>query len=194
VALDLRGLGAVVVKHTNPCGAAEGLPGETLAEVYLRARATDPTSAFGGIVGLNREVDAATAERLAETFLEAVIAPAYSAAALEILGKKKNVRLMALSPWPEPAAVLSSAASRAVCSRSPGTPCRTTSRAPVWRPDARRRRTSGPAWIWHGAWPAREVQRHRLRPTGADPGRGGRADEPPGLGSHGGVQGEGVRS
>jgi phosphoribosylaminoimidazolecarboxamide formyltransferase/IMP cyclohydrolase len=106
VALDLRGLGAVVVKHTNPCGAAEGLPGETLAEVYLRARATDPTSAFGGIVGLNREVDAATAERLAETFLEAVIAPAYSAAALEILGKKKNVRLMALSPWPEPAAVL----------------------------------------------------------------------------------------
>jgi phosphoribosylaminoimidazolecarboxamide formyltransferase/IMP cyclohydrolase len=103
IALDLRGPGAVVVKHTNPCGVAEALPGDTLADVYRRARSTDPTSAFGGIVGLSGAVDAATAEILAETFLEAIIAPAYTPEALEILGRKKNVRVMALTPWAAPA-------------------------------------------------------------------------------------------
>ena len=106
VALDLRGLGAVVIKHTNPCGVAEGSPGESLAEVYLRARATDPTSAFGGIVGLTHEVDAATAEKLADTFLEAIVAPGFAPDALEILARKKNLRLMALTPWPTPAPLL----------------------------------------------------------------------------------------
>lgn len=106
VALDLRGAGAVVIKHTNPCGVAEALPGDTLVEVYRRARSTDPTSAFGGIVGLTQRVDAATAEVLAETFLEAVIAPGYEAEALEILNRKKNVRVMALHPWPTPRATL----------------------------------------------------------------------------------------
>jgi phosphoribosylaminoimidazolecarboxamide formyltransferase/IMP cyclohydrolase len=106
VALDLRGAGAVVIKHTNPCGVAEALPGDALVDVYRRARATDPTSAFGGIVGLTVPVDAATAEVLAETFLEAVIAPAFTPEALEILGRRKNVRLMAMTPWPKPVPTL----------------------------------------------------------------------------------------
>ncbi len=100
IAVDLGPTGAVVIKHCNPCGAAEALGDEPLAEVYRRARATDPTSAFGGIVGLNQTVDLATAELLAETFLEAVIAPGFDADALERLSRKRNLRLLRHDPWP----------------------------------------------------------------------------------------------
>jgi phosphoribosylaminoimidazolecarboxamide formyltransferase/IMP cyclohydrolase len=86
---------AVVIKHNTPCGVAID---PVLEQAYRRARAVDETSAFGGIVALNREVDVATAKALAETFLEAVIAPSYSAAALEVLGGKKNLRLLAAGP------------------------------------------------------------------------------------------------
>lgn len=89
---------AAVIKHTNPCGAALA---ETIVEAYVRARATDPVSAFGSIVALNRNVDRATADELASTFLEAVVAPAFDPEALEVLTKKKNLRLMKLND-PEP--------------------------------------------------------------------------------------------
>ncbi|MEI6668569.1 MAG: bifunctional phosphoribosylaminoimidazolecarboxamide formyltransferase/IMP cyclohydrolase [Acidobacteriota bacterium] len=82
---------AVVIKHTNPCGAATGA---TLAEAYVRARDADALSAFGGIVGCNREVDEATARAIASTFIEAVIAPAISEAALAVLAAKKNLRVV----------------------------------------------------------------------------------------------------
>ncbi len=87
---------AVVVKHTNPCGVAVGTD---LAKTYLQAREADPLSAFGGIVALNREVDAATAKALAETFLECVVAPGFSRDALELLKQKKNLRLLATGAW-----------------------------------------------------------------------------------------------
>ena len=83
---------AVVVKHTNPCGVATA---ETLAEAYRLARAADAQSAFGGIVALNRKVDLATAEVLAETFIECVIAPGFDDDALARLRKKKALRLLA---------------------------------------------------------------------------------------------------
>ena len=83
---------AVVVKHTNPCGVATA---KTLADAYKTARDADALSAFGGIVALNREVDAATAALLAETFLECVVAPSFAPAALETLRAKKNLRLIA---------------------------------------------------------------------------------------------------
>ncbi|MBP6630437.1 MAG: bifunctional phosphoribosylaminoimidazolecarboxamide formyltransferase/IMP cyclohydrolase [Kofleriaceae bacterium] len=83
---------AVVVKHNNPCGVASH---GDLAEAYRRARAADPVSAFGGIVALNREVDAATAALLVETFLECVIAPSFHAEARVLLAEKKNLRLCA---------------------------------------------------------------------------------------------------
>ena len=84
---------AVVVKHTNPCGAAVR---KTLVEAYRAARAGDEVSAFGGVVALNREVDADTAAALAETFLEIVVAPGFSEAARAALAGKKNLRLLAL--------------------------------------------------------------------------------------------------
>ncbi len=87
---------AVVVKHTNPCGVATA---ESLADAYRTAREADALSAFGGIVALNREVDAATAQILAETFLECIVAPAFGADALEVLRKKKNLRLLATGAW-----------------------------------------------------------------------------------------------
>jgi len=87
---------AVVVKHTNPCGVATGA---TLADAYRTAREADALSAFGGIVAVNREVDADTARILAETFLECVVAPRFSPAALEVLTQKKNLRLLATGAW-----------------------------------------------------------------------------------------------
>jgi phosphoribosylaminoimidazolecarboxamide formyltransferase / IMP cyclohydrolase len=88
---EFAGPAAVIVKHATPCGVSTA---ETLREAYLRARAADPVSAFGGIVGLNRRVDGPTAEALAETFLEAVIAPGFSEDAVACLARKKNLRLM----------------------------------------------------------------------------------------------------
>jgi phosphoribosylaminoimidazolecarboxamide formyltransferase/IMP cyclohydrolase len=82
---------AVIIKHTNPCGVALA---ESPLTAYLKARECDPVSAFGGIVGFNRTVDAATARELTSTFLEAVIAPGYSEEALAIFTAKKNVRVM----------------------------------------------------------------------------------------------------
>ncbi|KYF72569.1 bifunctional phosphoribosylaminoimidazolecarboxamide formyltransferase/IMP cyclohydrolase [Sorangium cellulosum] len=83
---------AVVVKHTNPCGVATAVD---LATAYRTAREADAVSAFGGIVALNREVDRAAAEVLIETFLECVIAPAYTPEAVEVLRTKKNLRVLA---------------------------------------------------------------------------------------------------
>ena len=81
----------VIVKHANPCGVALG---DTPRDAYNRALATDPTSAFGGIIAFNREVDAVCAEAVAKQFLEVLIAPAYTAEALELLSKKVNVRVL----------------------------------------------------------------------------------------------------
>jgi phosphoribosylaminoimidazolecarboxamide formyltransferase/IMP cyclohydrolase len=81
----------VIVKHNNPCGTALGKGPE---EAYGRAWACDPVSAFGGIVAFNRRLDAATARRLAEVFVEAVIAPGYEAEAKQAFGAKKNLRVM----------------------------------------------------------------------------------------------------
>ncbi|MCY8523079.1 bifunctional phosphoribosylaminoimidazolecarboxamide formyltransferase/IMP cyclohydrolase [Bacillus atrophaeus] len=84
---------AVAVKHMNPCGVGTG---KTIAEAFNRAFAADETSIFGGIIALNREVDKATAEVLHKIFLEIIIAPSFSAEALEVLTSKKNLRLLTL--------------------------------------------------------------------------------------------------
>jgi phosphoribosylaminoimidazolecarboxamide formyltransferase / IMP cyclohydrolase len=81
----------VIVKHANPCGVA--IADDTLI-AYLRALETDPTSAFGGIIAFNREVDGATAEAVAKQFVEVVIAPAFSAEAQKVFAAKQNVRLL----------------------------------------------------------------------------------------------------
>ena len=81
----------VIVKHANPCGVA--IAGTPL-EAYRKAFATDPTSAFGGIIAFNRPVDAATVEAVAAQFLEVLIAPAYTDDALAVIAKKANVRVL----------------------------------------------------------------------------------------------------
>ncbi len=83
----------VAAKHANPCGVGSA---STLAEAYRRAYEADPVSIFGGIVAANREIDADTAAEMAKTFLEVVVAPSFSAEALDILTKKKNIRLLQL--------------------------------------------------------------------------------------------------
>lgn len=84
---------AVAVKHMNPCGVGTG---EDVYTAFTKAFAADPVSIFGGIIALNREVDKATAEKLHEIFLEIVIAPSFSAEALDILTGKKNLRLLTI--------------------------------------------------------------------------------------------------
>nr|WP_304220304.1 bifunctional phosphoribosylaminoimidazolecarboxamide formyltransferase/IMP cyclohydrolase [Fredinandcohnia onubensis] len=82
---------AVAVKHMNPCGVGVGA---TLEEAYQKAYEADSTSIFGGIIAVNREVDAQTAHKLREIFLEIIIAPSFSEEAFEILSSKKNLRLL----------------------------------------------------------------------------------------------------
>ncbi len=83
----------VIIKHTNPCGAAVG---PNPAEAHRMAMKTDPISAFGGIVGFNREVDREAAEEVSKVFTEVIVAPSYSADALEVLKAKKNLRILLL--------------------------------------------------------------------------------------------------
>jgi phosphoribosylaminoimidazolecarboxamide formyltransferase / IMP cyclohydrolase len=90
--LDLPRVAVAIVKHTNPCGAA--CTAADLPEAFRRARATDPAAAFGGVVACNQQVSEALATELKELFLEAVIAPGYDPSALEMLGRKKNLRLL----------------------------------------------------------------------------------------------------
>ncbi len=82
---------AVIIKHNNPCGAAEQ---DSLLDAYLKAYACDTVSAFGGVLAFNRVVDAATAEEVAKLFVECIVAPGYQPAALEKFASKKNLRLM----------------------------------------------------------------------------------------------------
>ncbi len=84
----------VIVKHANPCGVAVAA---TTLEAYKRAFVTDPTSAFGGIVAFNREVDAATLDAVAAQFLEVLIAPRYAADALAAIARKANVRVLEIA-------------------------------------------------------------------------------------------------
>lgn len=81
----------VAMKHMNPCGVGIA---DNIEQAWDEAYESDPMSIFGGIVAVNREIDAATAQKMHEIFLEIVIAPSFSAEALEILGKKKNIRLL----------------------------------------------------------------------------------------------------
>ena len=90
-----------IVKHANPCGAAEAA---SLAEAYQRAVACDPVSAFGGIVACNRPLDGATAAMIAKIFVEAIVAPAADAEVRKILAAKQNLRLLVTGGMPDPAA------------------------------------------------------------------------------------------
>lgn len=90
---EFEGPAAVAVKHNNPCGVGTG---ETIFDAFSKAYEADSTSIFGGIIALNGEVDAETAKKLHEIFLEIIIAPSFSQEALDILTSKKNLRLLTI--------------------------------------------------------------------------------------------------
>ena len=90
-----------IIKHANPCGVAQGA---SLAEAYARALKCDPVSAFGGIVAVNRPLDAAIVEAMGSIFLEVIIAPEITDEARELLSKKKNLRVLATGGMPDPRA------------------------------------------------------------------------------------------
>ena len=92
-----------IIKHANPCGVATAVAeGEAMTAIYHRALACDPVSAFGGIIALNRILDAATAAEILKIFCEVIIAPGIDAAALPLLAKKPNVRVLSTDALPNP--------------------------------------------------------------------------------------------
>jgi phosphoribosylaminoimidazolecarboxamide formyltransferase / IMP cyclohydrolase len=88
-----------IIKHANPCGVAEGV---SIGAAYARALACDPVSAFGGIIAVNQELDAETAEEISKLFAEVIVAPRISEAALAVLAGKKNLRVLATETLPDP--------------------------------------------------------------------------------------------
>jgi phosphoribosylaminoimidazolecarboxamide formyltransferase / IMP cyclohydrolase len=94
-----RTAACVIVKHANPCGVAEA---DDLISAYRKALACDPVSAFGGIIAMNRPLDAATARAITEILTEVIIAPDASAEAIAIIGAKKNLRLLLAGGIPDP--------------------------------------------------------------------------------------------
>jgi len=96
-----RTAAVAIIKHANPCGVAEG---ETLRDAYLKALACDPVSAFGGIVAVNRTLDAAAAEEIVKIFTEVIVAPDATAEAIAIVAAKKNLRLLLVGGLPDPRA------------------------------------------------------------------------------------------
>ena len=88
-----------IIKHTNPCGASTGA---TVLEAYKRALEADPVSAFGGVIGINREVDAEAAEEIAKLFVEAIVAPSFTPEAVARFAAKKNLRLVKITPADTP--------------------------------------------------------------------------------------------
>jgi phosphoribosylaminoimidazolecarboxamide formyltransferase / IMP cyclohydrolase len=101
---EFSGPAAAIIKHTNPAGCAEQ---STLAEAWRKALECDPVSAFGGVIGLNREVDEETATEMAKLFVEAIAAPDFSEAALTVLRAKKNIRLVRVTSAHDPLVVKS---------------------------------------------------------------------------------------
>ncbi len=104
LACEFASPAAVIVKHTNPCGCAEQ---ESQAQAYRMALACDPASAYGGVIGLNRTLDAETASEISKTFVEAIAAPDFAPEALAILKAKKNLRLLRATPGADPLVVKS---------------------------------------------------------------------------------------
>ncbi len=95
MASEFEQTAVIIVKHTNPCGIALG---PNVAEAFVRALAADPVSAFGGVIGVNRVVDGAAAAEMAKLFVEAIVAPDFTAEALEKFAAKKNLRLLKIVP------------------------------------------------------------------------------------------------
>ena len=99
-AYDFAEPAVAIIKHANPCGIAVGAD---IAEAHRKAHACDPVSAFGGVIAANRPVEVEMARQVAEVFTEVIVAPGYDDGAVEMLARKKNIRLLVVGPpasWP----------------------------------------------------------------------------------------------
>ncbi len=174
------GPACVIVKHANPCGVARA---DTIAEAYALAYRTDPTSAFGGIIAFNRELDAAAAQAIVETqFVEVILAPGVSDAALELLAARDNVRVLQTGDLTVPVTQLleykSVAGGLLVQTRDHGRdPGPGTARGDPARSHAGRTRRSD---LCLACFEICQIQRHCLRQAQGDGGDRRGADEPGG--------------
>ena len=100
---DHDGLCVAIIKHANPCGIAVATGDDDVAAVHRKAHACDPTSAFGGVIAANAEVSTAMAETVSEIFTEVIVAPSYADGAVEVLTRKKNIRVLTATWVPAPA-------------------------------------------------------------------------------------------
>ena len=185
LAREFERAGVAIIKHNNPCGAAEQ---DSLREAYLKALECDPVSAFGGVMAFNRAIDAATAEEVAKLFVECIVAPGFEAAALEKFAAKKNLRLLEM-----PAARCSGRARDKTHfrrrARAGAGPPRTETVGPESGDGTRAERCrNSRAAIRMESLQAREIERDRIRARGADGGYRRRADEPRGFGEDRGDQ------
>ena len=161
-----------IVKHTNPCGTAIAA---TLVEAYKKALECDPVSAFGGVIGVNRPVDAATAEEMSKLFVEVIAAPSFEEAAKAKFAAKKNLRLVEISQaqdrW-----VLKNVSGGILVQDADVRPLSESDLKVVSKrqptPEEKR------ALLFARKSQAREVQRDSLRPRWTDCGRRRRPDEP----------------
>jgi phosphoribosylaminoimidazolecarboxamide formyltransferase/IMP cyclohydrolase len=96
-AYDHDGACVAIIKHANPCGIAVSAAGD-VADAHRRAHACDPVSAFGGVIAVNREVTVTMAEQVSEVFTEVLVAPSYAPGAVDVLARKKNLRLLLAAP------------------------------------------------------------------------------------------------
>ena len=180
----------MIVKHANPCGVAEGA---SLVDAYRKALACDPVSAFGGIVALNRTLDAEAARAITEIFTEVIIAPDATEEAIAIVGAKKNLRLLLAGGLPDPRAngltVKSVAGGLLVQSRDNAVVDEMQLQD---RHQARadRGRACRPAFRLPRRQ-AREVEHHRLCQGSRHRRHRRRPDEPRRFGAHRGAQGRG---
>ena len=183
----------VIIKHANPCGVAEGA---TLLEAYRKALRCDPVSAFGGIVALNRPLDAEAARAIVEIFTEVIIAPDADEEAIAIVAAKKNLRLLLAGGLPDPRAAGPDRAHRSPAAswrRPATTPWSTTwTLKVVTQARADRARARRPA-LRLPRRQAREVERHRLRQGRRHRRHRRRPDEPRRFRPHRRAQGGGRR-
>ncbi|MFC5141174.1 bifunctional phosphoribosylaminoimidazolecarboxamide formyltransferase/IMP cyclohydrolase [Actinomycetospora rhizophila] len=99
---DHDGVCVAIIKHANPCGIAVATGDEDVAAAHRKAHACDPTSAFGGVIAANTEVSVAMAETVSEIFTEVIVAPSYADGAVDVLARKKNIRVLTATWAPSP--------------------------------------------------------------------------------------------
>ena len=185
LARELDRAGVAIVKHNNPCGAAEQ---DSLRDAYLKALECDPVSAFGGVMAFNRAIDAATAEEVVKLFVECIVAPGFEAGALEKFAAKKNLRLLEMPRTDAPEELEIKRISGGVLVQEPDRhELKPDGSESGDRTRAERFRNPGVA-VRMESLQAREIERHRVRARGADGGYRRRADEPRGFGEDCGDQ------